>query len=514
MSKKRLPQQNIFNPETQKEIQLLPLVLNKKKKEIETIKKEIIIDEDKLLKIEEKLKRFNKELMEEEKNLSKFIVKKYSIKSNQNEEILNTINKKIFNLFITNLISKENQNFKDIILLFFNFKSDYKEQFKFIIQNKESLVCLLKNSYKKLKVLHLSNINKYNDIIKNINYIIEINGYANVDKLKYPFNLIIQFIMNCFELINIKSKINEIKKIIEKKNFVKNRIFLDKVELENTIEEKVKKVNILETYTKNVNNIIEKYNNLKNIKTEKELFNILSNIIKNNSTSNSQNKPQKQKNNFKKKTIESQSFQSNKSIKSSKINSKCKKIMTYNEEKIKKNIILMDNKHSLSLSCQDNNKNKDSIYPIMPCNIFKNYKNFAPKIKINSMITFNKSIKYLNGYKSNINKQKRIPHKIKYINGNGQIDFDKSGEMNKVKKIMLPCNFIRYSSINKEIKKLKIFQNSYNNLLIKDYHKIPTTYEISFNKSLSLLEDKILKTEGNKSMNIINIENKKYFKSL
>lgn len=509
MSKKKLPQQNLFNPETQKEIQLLPLVLIKKKKEIETIKKEIIVDEDKLLNFDDKLKKCNKEIISEEKILSKIIVKKYSIKSSQ-KEILNTINKKIFNLFITNLMSKENQNFKDIILLFFNFKYDYKEQFKFIIQNKESLICLLKNSYKKIKILYISNINQYNDIIRNINNIIEKNRYENIDKLKYPFNLIIQFIMNCFELINIKLKIKEINKEIEKQNVVKNKIFLDKIEIENIIEEKEKKVNILETYTKNVNNIIEKYNNLKNINSEKELFNILSNIIKNNSTSYSHNKLHKKGNNSQKKTIENQNFQSNKI----KENSKCKKIMTYNEAKIKKNIILIDNKHSLSLSYKDNSQNKDLICPTISSNAFKNYKNFIPKIKLNRMITFDKSIKYLEGYKSYNNKQKINPQKIKYINGNGQIDFDKSGERKKVKKIMLPCNFIRYSSINKKIKKKEIFLKSYNNLLIKNYHKAPTTCEISFNKSLSLLEDKILKTEGNKSININISENNKYFKSL
>ena len=513
MSKKRLSQQNLFNPETQKEIQLLPLVLTKKKKEIETIKKEIIIDKDKLLNLEDKLKKCNKELIGEEKNLSKLIVKKYSIKTSQ-KDILNTINKKIFNLFITNLMSKENQNFKDIILLFFNFKNDYKDQFKFIIQNKESLLCLLKNSYKKIKILSISNINQYNDIIKNINYIIEKNGYINVDKLKYPFNLFIQFIMDCFKLINIKMKIKEIDKIIEKQNVLKNKIFLDKIEIENIIEEKQKKVNILETYTKNVNNIIKKYNNLKNINSEKELFNILSNIIKNNSNSYSNSKLQKQRNHSNKNTIENQNFKSNKNLKTNQENSKCKKIMTYNEEKIKKNIILMDSKHSLSLSYQDNSNNKDLICPTISSNVFKNYKNFVPKIKINSMITFDKSLKCLDSYKSYNNKQKINSQKIKYINGNGQINFDKSGERKKLKKIMLPCSFIRYSSINKKIKKKEIFQKSYNYLLIKDYHKAPTTTEISFNKSLSLLEDKILKTEGNKSMNSINIENKKYFKSL
>ena len=319
MSKKRLSQQNLFNPETQKEIQLLPLVLVKKKKEIETIKKEIIIDEDKLLNFDDKLKKCNKEIIGEEKILSKLIMKKYSMKSSQ-KEILNTINKKIFNLFITNLMSKENQHFKEIILLFFNFKNDYKEQFKFIIQNKESLICLLKNSYKKIKILYISNRNQYNDITKNISNIIEKNEYVNIDKLKYPFNLIIQFIMNCFELINIKCKIKEINKEIEKQNVVKNKIFLDKIEIENIIEEKEKKVNILETYTKNVNNIIEKYNNLKNINSEKELFNILSNIIKNNSTSYSHNKLHKKGNNSLKKTIENQNFQSNKIIE----HSKCK----------------------------------------------------------------------------------------------------------------------------------------------------------------------------------------------
>ena len=46
--------------------------------------------------------------------------------------------------------------------------------------------------------------------------------------------------------------------------------------------------------------------------------------------------------------------------------------------------------------------------------------------------------------------------------------------------------------------------SSYNNLLMREYHKSPT-YEISLNKSMGLLDDKFLKTEQGNNNKYINI---------
>ena len=99
------------------------------------------------------------------------------------------------------------------------------------------------------------------------------NGYINIDTIKYPFNIVIEYIINCFEIINIKNKIKKIKDILENKNNKKNNTIFNKLLLQNEIEEKNQALVNLDKFYKNIYIIIEKYKTLNNIETEKEIIN-------------------------------------------------------------------------------------------------------------------------------------------------------------------------------------------------------------------------------------------------
>ena len=271
MEKNKQSYETLFRPETKKEINLLNKRINKKKKEIELIKKEINNIKEKINIININLKKYKNEIIEEEKKVLKLLLKKYSIKTKQ-KMIINSINKEKFIILINNLVNIEYKNLKKIFLLFFNFKNEYKDELQFIIKNKESFIELMTNSYKTIKIFSKENINQFNEIKQKIINIISNNGYINIDKLTFPFNLVIEFIMNCYELINIKNTIKEINELINNKNNKKNSIFLNKIIFENNIQEKEQRLNNLEVYTKSAINILEKYKNLKNQETEKEII--------------------------------------------------------------------------------------------------------------------------------------------------------------------------------------------------------------------------------------------------
>lgn len=501
MEKNKQSYETLFRPETKKEINLLPQEINKKKKEIELIKKEINNIKEKLNIININLNKHNNEIIEEEKKVSKLLVKKYSIKTKQ-KMIINSINKEKFIILINNLVNIEYKNLKEIFLLFFNFKNEYKDELQFIIKNKESFIELMTNSYKTIKIYSKENINQFNEIKQKIINIISNNGYINIDKVTFPFNLVIEFIMNCFELINIKNNINEINEIINNKNIKKNSIFLNKIIFENNIQEKEQRLNNLEVYTKSAINIIEKYKNLKNQETEKEIIDMLSKLPK-NSFSNINNKLRKQN---KKEIIEKNkaNYKSKKSSNNIHLNEgkekhKSKNNVFSQDLKLKDKIQYIGNKINILPKFNKIKKTKELSCIEIYKNSQINKNNYSPKIKINTYITFSNRIKSVNSL--NNNNQTINPKRKKFINRSGQINFDKSARKLKINRIFLPSNMTRINSINNIFKKNKNMINSYNDLLIKDYHKSPTG-EISFNKSISIINDKILKTEGNKYINI------------
>ena len=483
MSKQILSFKNIFGFETQKEINILPQELIKKRRELEVIKKEINNINEKLIKVEQKLKRHNKEIIIEENNLSVLLVKNHSIKLRQ-KMITTSIKKEEFNTFIKNIMNEENKNIKEIIILFFNFKNEYKEEFKFILQNKDSLIELFNNSYLNIEILYNSNSNQFFEIKQNIINIISNNEYLIKNNLKYPFNLIIEYITNSFELISVKNKINEINEYINNKNVFKNKLFLNKIIYENNIQENEQKIKTLEKYLKNANNIIEKYKDIQNHENEKEILEMIKQLLQ-NSCSKKETKNEKEK-----KFIKNNNEYSDKQ-KERNERIKLKKIMSLNGSKLKEKIICVGDK---------NNNNNLSIFKKNIClkdlsfnqlEMNTNFKNYSPKVKLNSYISFSNKIKNTNSYKKKAIKLS--PDRKKFLNGNGQIYLDKSVEKPKVNKILLPYNYIRYSSINKN-------SNKVGNIIMRKYNKSPT-YEYNTNKSMYLLDDKTIKANRNKFIN-------------
>lgn len=519
MAKNHQSFKSLFGTEIQKEINLLPQELIKKKREIEEIKKDIINIKEKFQITEKQLKSNNNEIIIEEKNLSKLLSKKYSIKCIQ-KGLIKSINKEFYFFLIKSLINKENKNFKEIILLFFNFKKEYKDELQFIIQNKESFIELMNNSYKNIKLLFKEDINRYKEIKQSIINIINNNGYINIDKIKYPFNIIIEFILNCLEIINFKIKIKEIKEIIKKKNIKKNTIFINKIFLENEIEEKEQKLINLKTYCENIYNIIEKNKNNKNGDTEKEIIDMQTDlqkkyILDNNNKCKKENI--KEINNVKVKVKEKKI--SNIKIKigndKEKERIKSKKNISSKEPKIKDKIIYKNNKNNKISNFTQNKTLKElsCIELIKPNHLNKNRtkNDINPRIKIN-ICPFTNKIKSVNS----INNNKTVnPKRKKNIILNSQNNFNNSAEKKQVNKIFFPYNYSRFGSINNRLKKHSNMISSYNNLLMREYHKSPT-YEISLNKSMGLLDDKFLKTEqgnNNKYINI-NLEKSRVYSKL
>ncbi len=85
---------------------------------------------------------------------------------------------------------------------------------------------------------------------------------------------------------------------------------------------------------------------------------------------------------------------------------------------------------------------------------------------------------------------------------------EKSDEKQKVNKIFLPFNMTRINSIKNNIKKSKNFFGSHNNLSNKGYHKSPTC-DINLNKSMAIINNKILKTEEGINNKNINFEHRR-----
>lgn len=510
MEKNKQPSINIFCPEIQKEIDILPQELIKKRKKIESLKKEIINIKEKLKIAENQLKKNNNELIKEEENLTKLLFKKHSLKLKQ-KKIINSINNEIFINIIQNLM-RENKYYKEILLLYFNFKDEYKEELQFIIQNKESFIDLINNSYTYLELLYKENTSQFNSIRQKIINLINNNKDINDDKINQSFNYIIEFINNSFDIISFKIKLKQINDYIKKKSIKKNSIFLNKMILENSIQDKEQKLSNLEMYCKYANNIIEKNQNLKNNGNEKEIIRLLSNLKEHSLSYTNINKIKSQKKDNKKdikyELKKSNDKEKEEEKKRGKEKIRHKKIIISKEKKVKDKKTYIRNE----IKTLNSNKNKNQkLKELSYIEIFNNNQtniiiNTSLETKNNANISFNhknKSIK-------NINNNHTInPKRPKYMNGNGQIFVEKTIEKQKVNRMLLQINNKRRVCLKYQSKKNSDIVNIYNNIIIKEYLK-SRSYEISPNKSLIITDNIILKTEaGNNKITNMDAWNKR-----
>ena len=280
---------SLLGPEIQKEISMFPLELFKKKKDIDCLKKDVSTIITNLNDSQEKLNNYMNDIVSDEKLLYEILSKKSALKTKQ-KLILSSINQDIFSYY-KSMFLKIQKDIFEILISFFGFQKNYTAELNLIIKNKEQLIELLSNSYINLKTSYKINNEKYNEIKQNIfGFIDEESNYEiKKENVVYPFNIFLEYIENCFNIIKLKEKSKILNEAITKKNNTKNNIFINMIILNRNKQEKEQKIVLLMIYIKNLNMIMDKYKQLKNkeklgteneedIKTSNDIFNSIKNL--------------------------------------------------------------------------------------------------------------------------------------------------------------------------------------------------------------------------------------------
>ena len=251
----------------------LPLELEEKKNEYEEKKNQMKLQ---LQSYNEKVNEYDyivKMVQENERNLEdkKSEMDKLNRKQKQN---FVKINSNYFNSFLE-IYNEKNKEIYKIFLIFINIKEENIIQFEYLFNNKEALITLLSNSFENFKLIYEINIDDYKNKKNNIITLID-----NLKKsVKYPYNILLNFIRNTFQIIDLmnENKINETKlfKLFNKKN----KIFLEKINLEGEIQKNKNNLNILEKYINNVDAILKKYKSIFSPKIENR-NEIMENVLK------------------------------------------------------------------------------------------------------------------------------------------------------------------------------------------------------------------------------------------
>ena len=248
-------QVNLLTNQIKKELNLLPKIIREKKIEIDVATREIVIFKEKISFLNKELEKIKFNIMSLEKDYSILLMKTDNIKTHQ-KILLNSINNEIpFNL--NNYIKNNNNNIKELMLIFFNFENDFSEQLTMVFENNSNeLASLLIGSYSYLKMLQNDFHQKYNEIKNKINNIL--NELKDKES-KTPIFLIITYIKNIFKLLENKEKTLIFEKKIEAYNEKKNEIFCKLEIIEDKKKEKENNLNLIDNYINEIFIILEKY---------------------------------------------------------------------------------------------------------------------------------------------------------------------------------------------------------------------------------------------------------------
>ncbi len=328
----------------------LPCELEEKKKEYNKIKNEIKTQID---LYHEKLNEYN----DINKTLNKFEVeieeKRLKIDNLKEEQkiIFIQITPKFFESFIEILENIKKEIYK-IFLIFINYNQENTIQLKFLLSNKENLISLLFNSFEYFKLIHETSKNEY-DNKKNI-IMTSINNFINL--IEAPYDIIFHFMRNTFKIIELmdENKENEIQFL--KLNNTKNKLFVEKIIIENKIQKNENNLDNLEKYINNIDSILKKYKNIFSAKTEKKKE-VMENVLLSF-------KNLKKSNYYKKNSFNTSSRYNNNGI-FSQNNIKTKpisiiSIQTFNKKTQKPNTISSKNSYSYSKINQSVNNSKNN----------------------------------------------------------------------------------------------------------------------------------------------------------
>ena len=516
---------DILNTNILQEIEVLPKEFKEKSEQVRVLQIELNELNVTYSQKENQINKITKEIISIENILTSNLEEMSKIKSEQTQ-IMNLLNEESFQNFRNNFYNIPS-NYQDIILIFLKYEGYLKEELNFLLIKQEIFLDLLRDSYSYYKSIEEMDKEKYETCRNKIKKIINEENKNDKDKnkLKSPFDVIVNFISNTFKIIDINKSNEEKYKKLKGKNKDKQNLFIQNKLLEETIKEKQEKIKSINNYIKHINNIIIKYKNFfansnkiniinnNNSLTNKRYDennisdneNLNNNIINNNINNNN-------------KILNSNTIDDEKRNKEYFINDN--KILKYNnkEDITKKNSLkFVENKnnnfyHDVNLCKNKDNKiNKEIIFSNNPNNIkiisinagknkdlfnINNPNNLNPKNKITNSISFDNY--YVN---QNNNRNKTTIPNIKDISAyKSKVIKTNSLEQGDASKIS-----VNISTINDEQNKSYMAMSGYH------INKKNTRSVIKPNKPLffsyELNEDK--KTDNNiNSSSIQTINNK------
>ena len=362
--------------------------------------------------------QIKKNLSEIEKKYEKFSLKIDSINSKQ-KILLSNFNHECFNYF--KQFFQKSEIFEGFFV-FVNYENKKKSQLFFLLSNKDELITLLFNSFQNIKFLNKNENDLYNKKKEKIEKFFN----ENKNKINYPFDILYEFILNCFKIINLLEESEKYSKEIDELTEKKNKMFVYLKVIENEIFKNDNFLKNYENYLLNLDSLNEKY---------KQIF--------------TPKKGKKSEYNF------DQILEQFKNVKKNEFYNK--KIICNSEKKnVNKNNEIYNN------NLNNNNKNKN------------NNKDSNSNKKDNKLISINK-IQVIKNYNSsnafkNINKNlTNIKNYIKFhINNNNNNNNSKNNNNNKKENILIKNrnnNTLNYNNFkkNQTLKSFSIKKNLLNN---------------------------------------------------
>ena len=241
------------------------------------IKNEIMNLPSQLYEIQNNFDKKNDELKNQKNNLkNKYnnyngieqIIKKLELKieeKNNKSDSLKSQQKIIFILITSNVfydfkkqLYEINREIFQAFLIFIDFEENQESQLDLFIDNKEDLITLLYNSFENFRLLNIYNQIIYNN--KKMTILTSINKLRKY--IKYPFDILFNYIENTFGIIDFKYENNKDEKHLLALRNEKNKVYNEIKNLEIEVTNKEKYVKQLYDCSKQISYIIKNYRSI------------------------------------------------------------------------------------------------------------------------------------------------------------------------------------------------------------------------------------------------------------
>ena len=421
------------------------------------IKDEIMNLPSQLYEIQNIFDKKNNELKNQKINLKNIynhfndiqqIIKKLELKieeKNNKSDSLKSQQKLIFILITSNIfydfkkqLSEINKEIYQAFLIFIDYEKSQESQLDLFLKNKDDLLSLLYNSFENFTLLNI-----YNQVIYNNKKMTILTSINKLRKwIKYPFDIIINYIENTFEIIDFKYENTKEEKKLLTLITEKNKVYNELKNIENEITKKEINVKQLYDYSKEISYIIKNYRC----------------IFAHKNTSEDKKQIMKKIKDLIDKLRQNDLYQknkSNKTINKNNNNNVLKKALSKNEMYVKQISFQNNKEHVKKISKASNNSNQKNIN----YNSFNKRNNTSHNIFINKDFSETEKFKNLNKLKSKNNFYPK--DKIQIIKNLKVNNFDKNkNKKNNNKNI----NFIKNRIIKIEKIDKKLNENSLNKI--------------------------------------------------